>query len=416
MEKEKFIIYDDAYFKDATVQDFKGERVGILFETFQNISNKDKKNLYKIQKDEVFLLIKDNKLVVDNTPTLYSNVSEHDKIISFALVKSMEYDVTVYTRNEELAIDLVLNGIKVKTDDYSSNFVNIGKSNDENDIFIYDTCALLFNMEKIDFSKNYHYVPICVLEELIKNLNTHLNVDVTGSLFKLLYIYNKYPEHVKILNTVSSTQKGGRYSYTDLLILYSTIRLKNELVDSNITLVTNDRQLAFEAMQLKIFDVTSKLSYFEDKKVVEEDICIVLDEKNDEEEESEQDEILDELTDDRGLYEIEEFLESEIYEEVNNESIMSLEQKVINFTKNYKVLPLRKLHRKNVVNLPEVIEHVYNENFRLITPVLRRKLEKGFTAQTYIVKVGYYITFKTNPGVSYRVVGINNLIATLARI
>ena len=34
MEKEKFIIYDDAYFKDATVQDFKGERVGILFETF----------------------------------------------------------------------------------------------------------------------------------------------------------------------------------------------------------------------------------------------------------------------------------------------------------------------------------------------------------------------------------------------
>lgn len=416
MEKEKFIIYDDAYFKEATVQDFKGERVGILFETFQNISNKEKKNLYKIQKDEVFLLIKDNKLVVDNTPTLYSNVSEHDKIISFALVKSMEYDVTVYTRNEELAIDLVLNEIKVKTDDYSSNFVNIGKSNDENDIFIYDTCALLFSMEKIDFSKNYHYIPICVLEELIKNQNTHLNVDVTGTLFKLLYIYNKYPEHVKILNTVSSTQKGGRYSYTDLLILYSTIRLKNELVDSNITLVTNDRQLAFEAMQLKVFDVTSKLSYFEDKKVVEEDICIVLDEKNDEEEESEQDEILDELTDDRGLYEIEEFIESEIYEEVNNESIMNLEQKVINFTKNYKVLPLRKLHRKNVVNLPDVIEHVYNENFRLITPVLRRKLEKGFTAQTYIVKVGYYITFKTNPGVSYRVVGINNLIATLARI
>ena len=110
----------------------------------------------------MFLLIKDNKLVVDNTPTLYSNVSEHDKIISFALVKSMEYDVTVYTRNEELAIDLVLNKIKVKTDDYSSNFVNIGKSNDENDIFIYDTCALLFNMEKIDFSKNYHYIPICV--------------------------------------------------------------------------------------------------------------------------------------------------------------------------------------------------------------------------------------------------------------
>lgn len=416
MEKEKFIIYDDAYFKEATVQDFKGERVGILFETFQNISNKEKKNLYKIQKDEVFLLIKDNKLVVDNTPTLYSNVSEHDKIISFALVKSMEYDVTVYTRNEELAIDLVLNKIKVKTDDYSSNFVNIGKSNDENDIFIYDTCALLFSMEKIDFSKNYHYIPICVLEELIKNLNTHLNVDVTGSLFKLLYIYNKYPEHVKILNTVSSTQKGGRYSYTDLLILYSTIRLKNELVDSNITLVTNDRQLAFEAMQLKIFDVTSKLSYFEDKKVVEEDICIVLNEKNDEEEESEQDEILDELTDDRGLYDIEEFIESEIYEEVNNESIMSLEQKVINFTQNYKVLPLRKLHRKNVVNLPDVIEHVYNENFRLITPVLRRKLEKGFTAQTYIVKVGYYITFKTNPGVSYRVVGINNLIATLQKI
>ena len=416
MEKEKFIIYDDAYFKEATVQDFKGERVGILFETFQNISNKDKKNLYKIQKDEVFLLIKDNKLVVDNTPTLYSNVSEHDKIISFALVKSMEYDVTVYTRNEELAIDLVLNEIKVKTDDYSSNFVNIGKSNDENDIFIYDTCALLFNMEKIDFSKNYHYVPVCVLEELIKTPNTHLNVDVTGSLFKLLYIYNKYPEHVKILNTVSSTQKGGRYSYTDLLILYSTIRLKNELEDSNITLVTNDRQLAFEAMQLKIFDVTSKLRYFEDKNVVEEDICIVLDEKNDEEEESEQDEILDELIDDRGLYEIEEFIESEIYEEVNNESIMSLEQKVINFTKNYKVLPLRKLHRKNVVNLPDVIEHVYNENFRLITPVLRRKLEKGFTAQTYIVKVGFYITFKTNPGVSYRVVGINNLIATLQKI
>lgn len=419
MEKESLIIYDDSCFKEVTIHDLTEGRIGILYKTFNTIWSKEKK--YKISREELNLLIKENKLIIANEQSLYQNVSEHDQMICFALSNNLKYDVTVFTKNQELALDLLLSGIKVKTENYSTNFVNIGKSDEKNDIYVYDTCVLLNNIEEIDFSKNTHYIPVCVLEELINNNDISNPKVIDEAFFKCIYVYNKYPQNVKILNTVTSTQRGGRYSYTDLLILYSTIRLKNELKDRNISLVTKDRQLFFESMYMNLFNVVNKFDYFEDKAHVEENTHMHSEESEDlKEQEESTDDIVEDILNDAYICDESEttskdFLESEENED-STESITSLEKDVINFTNNYKELPLRKLHRKNVVNLPEVIEHVYNENFRLITPVLRRKLEKGFTAQTYIVKVGYYITFKNNPGVSYRVVGINNLIATLTRI
>ena len=424
MEKEKLFIYDETFFKKVTYQklkNMKGGRNLILHDIFKDIcENKEK---YNMGKQAIATLIKSGKLIVESMPTVYEKVAIRDKIICLALIKGEEYDVTVYTKDQKLALDLVLNGIKAKNVDCSKKFVNIGKSQEKGDIYIYDTCTLITNMEKIDFSKNIHYFSTCVLEELFKDSSDN------GTFFKFLHVFNEYPEHVKILNTASSTQKGGRYSYTDLLILYSSIRSKNEFRDKNITLVTDDRQLYFEAMYLNLFNVTNKFNYFDVKSYVEEDSANdeVLEQEEIQEESYEchesattllselvEDAILDAITEeDIESDESETFLEQE---EENAERTMSLEEKVVEVTNNYKVLPLKKLHRKNVVNLPEIIERVYSPKFLLITPVLRRKLEKDFTAETFILKVGYYITFKNNPTVSYKVVGINNLIATLERI
>lgn len=418
MQKEKLTIYDYSCFKEVTMQDLTEGRTGILFETFKNISNKEKKGEYKILRDELDLLIKENKLTVQTMQTLYPNVCEHDKIICFALSNSIEYDVIVCTKNQELTVDLVLNGIKVKTEDYSANFVNIGKSDEKNDIYVYDTCFLLTNIEKVDFSKNTHYIPVCVLEELINNNDTSNPNVISDAFFKCIYAYNKYPENVKILNTVSSTQRGGRYSYTDLLILYSTIRSKIELKDSNITLVTKDRQLFFESMYINLFNVIDKFDYFGTKDFVGLEDDMYTDVERDEEiyEELEQEEKkCDEHRYDKIFEGAFDGIFDEIFdlEENSQEEEVSIEEKITNY---HKVLPLKKLHRKNVVNLPEVIEHVYNDRFIVVAPILRRKLEKGFTAQTFMVKVGYYITFKSDPTAYYRVSAINNLVATLQKV
>ena len=96
MGKEKLTIYDDSYFKEVTIQDLEEGRIGILFETYRNIPHKASK--YNILTEELDLLIRENKLIVETAHSLYQNISEHDQTICFALSKSIEYDVTTVCR------------------------------------------------------------------------------------------------------------------------------------------------------------------------------------------------------------------------------------------------------------------------------------------------------------------------------
>lgn len=219
---QELIIYDSSYFKTVTKNALMDGTCIVLYETYYNMY-KNPHN-YQILQDELLELIQTKRLIIESVPSLYQQTTERDKIISLALLKSSDYEVTVYTKDEKLALDLLLNDIHVQNRDFAHLFTNIGKSEEKEDIFVYDTSTLLQYMNKIDFSKNFHYLFTCVLEEL---LFTKPHTD-HSPLFKMLYILNTYPDHVKIIPTVSSTQQKGRYSSTDFLILCSTIYAKNQ--------------------------------------------------------------------------------------------------------------------------------------------------------------------------------------------
>lgn len=422
---QELIIYDSSYFKTVTKNALMDGTCIVLYETYYNMY-KNPHN-YQILQDELLELIQTKRLIIESVPSLYQQTTERDKIISLALLKSSDYEVTVYTKDEKLALDLLLNDIHVQNRDFAHLFTNIGKSEEKEDIFVYDTSTLLQYMNKIDFSKNFHYLFTCVLEEL---LFTKPHTD-HSPLFKMLYILNTYPDHVKIIPTVSSTQQKGRYSSTDFLILCSTIYAKNQEKKQKITLLTSDHQLFYEAMYFNQFSVASSLPYFDDipltsineeesisRETSEIETETIVDSPTNEisadETEKEPDtEVLDPILDSENT---ENLILTPVLQEDNLSDKEVLQKKIIQLTNHYTKLPLIHYQRKYVLDLPEIIEHVYNNHFFMPKPLDKKQVNRNFSNLSYRIKIGYYITFKDNPEIYYKVMEIKKCKAILERI
>lgn len=442
---KKVAIYDTDYLKTLTKDDLKGEVNIILFDDYKLLWSAPKN--YNLTKEDIQELVQSGKLIIENVSSLYADkITYKERLICKALTLNLNNEVTVYTKNEEIALDLFLNGVTVKNENEPSDILeNIGKNPENNAVYIYDTCSLMKYLSKIDFSTNLHLIPICVLEELMrKGLNTSENNKISY-VFKMLNIFYEYPKNVIPIYTTTYTQGGGRYSYTDLLILYSSIRTKNEYRDKNIYFVTKDNQLFFEAVQLNIFNVVSKLAYFDENNTNIEDsnkienakipyeravLEIIFDNElaekikkhsaqisNDDISktviEDENNEDYDSFEcDDNDNYlenndENDDQEESDLDQEISQNEINSEEIKkaVKELTKNHTIIPIKLVKKVKVVD-SNLIEHVYSSSFIIIPPIHQKKYVKE-NVKKYKISVGLYITFKDNPKRFFKIISVN---------
>lgn len=406
---KKIVIYENSYLKLLKKEALGDYLNVILFEDFKSIWNNPRS--YNLSKEEIQKAIKEGKLMVEDIPSLYSDkITYKEKIICIALTLSLENEVIVYTKNEEIALDLFLNGLHVKNETIrAQDFENIGKNPENNELYLYDTCSIIEYLEKVDFSTNLHLIPICVLEELMQ---TKTQKSSNSIFFKLLNAFNLFPNNLKIIYSTTYTQGGGRFSYTDLLILYSSIAAKKDYKDKTFYFLTRDNQLYFEAIYLNIFNVIDKPAYLEENTVQKdvqpeeenvdktEDLC-----------DNVQSDVLDESTQYYDPVYFKEYTSSEIIdtplenendavEEVKETSNLYLHEDINDeITKNHSIIPIKVVKKFKVVD-SNLIEHVYSSNFIVIPPIKQKKKNERRITK---ISVGCYITFKDNPQKYYRV-------------
>lgn len=425
---EKIAIYDISFLKNLTLENLKGDKNVILYDDYEKFVKNQKDFL--LNREQLQNLITEGKLKIESIPSLYKDISYHDKIIYLAILKGITNDITVYTESEKIAIDLIINNISVENHEKSDVFINIGKSTEKNEVYFYDTCSLIELYKEIDFSKNTHYITTCVLEELMRGDKKKIKESV---FFNLLYILNKYKENVKIISTSSYTQGGGRYSYTDLLILYNAIRANTS---QKITFVTQDNQLYFEAIALNLFKVVSNFDYItssETTKEIESDSIIILkDTSNDDEllnNESmevklKKDDSNDTVLEDKKNYELNEEITEEYdileYEPKSDKSIVDLkddkkdlQEKVKMITNDYNSLPVIKINKLKFIS-SELVCNVYNGRFAIVPPY--KKCAFPHITPKYKVSVGFFVSFVDNPEKLYKIIGITSKYAHLLKI
>lgn len=350
----------------------------ILFDDYQRLWNDPRTFLMK--KEDFQYLLNNNYIETKNLTSLYE-MNYKEKIITLALREKQECNfVYVYTKDEDLAIDLILNGITVKNTDLSDHFENTVLHNSDKDlVYYYDTCILMEHLKEIDFSNNTHIIPSCVLEELLSSKDCRKDDSI---FFMFVYVYNKYKRNIKILHTQSFSQGGGKYSSTDLLILYTAIRYVTENSADNFIFLTQDNQLYLEATLQNQFRVSNKI-----------DSDLEYTEENDTDSNENQNNHIDTY-------------------DYSNETDEERNERIRCVTHNYTMLPLSKFYYFPVLNV-DFIHRVFTRNNMLVKPL---ENSKGKKYNRYAVKPGYFITFKDNTQTRYMILSFKDKTATIARI
>lgn len=110
-----------------------------------------------------------------------------------------------------------------------------------------------------------------------------------------------------------------------------------------------------------------------------------------------------------------EISSEKVVEESENNTV-SIKQKVIKITKNYTELSLRRYRGRNILDNPEIVEHIYDSKFRFITPVPKKKIDKTFSRQAYMIHPGYWVTFKDDPKNYYKIERVKESKAILIKL
>lgn len=394
-------VLDLTYLKTVTYEDLlkHNNPMYILKSSFFAI----KKNYsdFLITNEEISSLIRARKLNIYDLSSSYDNVSNHDMVIYLAnMLYSKNYTPIIYTCDAETALDLILMDFTVKSI-YAIDESKKCEDLDNDVVYFYDTCYFMEHLFDIDFSSNHHIFPVSMLEELLPNNKE------SKYFFVFLYLYNKYRKNIEIIFTERSTQKKGRYSYTDLVHLFYCMNLANseKYKNKKVIFMTLDNQLYYEALSIPNFEVSSFQNLVdmvtENKEEVYDDAVIF---------DTEEDEVIvgpNEIMDDNE--DCEKILES-------------IDEKVNRLTSDHTEIPFIKFYNAKVIScdrLDNIIEHVYDNNYLFKKPLLCSKKQKNkfnLAGDCYSIKVGYHISFKDKPQELYIISGFTSNTAIIKKL
>lgn len=411
-------IIDLSYFKVANYEEIcKHKNPVYVLKSYLSLKLED----FVLTKEKLFKLVALDKIrFIELSMACYINVSDHDMVIYLASIfRAKGFTPTVYTVDEAVAIDLLALDIKANTlfttmKKIDKQYIAPKKSDTESDnIYVYDTCYFMNNYTDIDFTHNIHVFPLSTLEEFMTRNNAKKKFKYF-SLFIFLYLYNKYRDNIRIMSTPTSTQNGGRFSYTDLIHLFYTMELSSQIKGKNVILMTNDSALYLEALTIPNIKVRTAFMIGKDKSMYEKTGNINCGKDpyfDNENSENFSETLINTLNvDESVIHDFEEKVTDYTEDKRSNTEIL---------TKNYTQVPYTDFYEAKVVvnsSLDNIIQSVRDYDHKLRKPIKCSTYQRKFfklIGDCYTLKVGYLISFKENPNMLYRIIKLKNGVASL---